>query len=272
MAVISSIHHLLAAASELNDIELAVTLQGLLSKRPATREVLLNVWRSEDFVAGRTERNIDLPAVTKPQSANASKGISEENCRYLFSPPERNYVGSGESVTLPSDEGPGITPDIEPLLCNEHANIAVAGTGGDEAMAASADQPSTQDNTIESKIRDLSRRFAAFGCGAEVGPEHVLAATIETFPSAAEQSFGRGLYVQLVELLDKSQLSVPPPEGPPGTNLPFEEDTEELLAKLPLGDPVETFRLFLTSNDPTAATQLIAMAKIFMEHASTLDS
>eukprot|EP00445_Apocalathium_hangoei_P070958 CAMPEP_0204128000 /NCGR_PEP_ID=MMETSP0361-20130328/11924_1 /ASSEMBLY_ACC=CAM_ASM_000343 /TAXON_ID=268821 /ORGANISM="Scrippsiella Hangoei, Strain SHTV-5" /LENGTH=139 /DNA_ID=CAMNT_0051080151 /DNA_START=86 /DNA_END=501 /DNA_ORIENTATION=+ len=50
-SAVEGISSLLRAAAGLSDVELAVALQGLLSRRPAAREVLARVWRAEELTS-----------------------------------------------------------------------------------------------------------------------------------------------------------------------------------------------------------------------------
>merc|ERR1712061_515317 len=75
MAAMSSITRLLASAAELSDVQLAVTLQSLVSKRPALREVLLNVWHAEAMVAGGTDAGIERALVGHADTSTAAPAV-----------------------------------------------------------------------------------------------------------------------------------------------------------------------------------------------------
>mmetsp|Transcript_55102 Transcript_55102/g.155031 ORF Transcript_55102/g.155031 Transcript_55102/m.155031 type:complete len:251 (-) Transcript_55102:179-931(-) len=248
MASVGSLGRLLAAATELSDAELAVALQGVVSKRPAVREMLFNVWSAEEDAADADGGEADAGATGQPGPASARRTTG---------------AGGGSSSrrrggTRAKRQGGGARPAAGQAAPNE--------TGGDAAAAAK--EPEEEgDATAEARIWDLSRRFAASGGASKVGTEHVLASVVEVFPGAAREALGQKLYEHLVDLLDKSQLQVPPQNGPSGADIVFEQDAQELIARLPLGEPVEAFHMLKDLDDAAAATQLMTMASIFADRA-----
>uniref|UniRef100_A0A7S4WF95 Uncharacterized protein n=1 Tax=Alexandrium monilatum TaxID=311494 RepID=A0A7S4WF95_9DINO len=372
------IGRLLAAAATLSDTELAVSLEGLLSRRPAAREVLLSVWRAEEAVAtsvpgaaarlpaavaaagaapaaapasapqpkfvpaqGPTTRFVAEACGFAARSGSSKLGTEHVLAAAVFTLQEESTRALGGLLygqladllkkssldPLPSGERPsgGETlrrdPEAEKLfsvldgagpaallaalqrLPNqagatqllEMARIfaqraapqqpeggteaptpaaadaeAAAGAGaegdaGAGAASGGATLASSQPGSTASRILARARCFAAFNSSRTVGTDHLLATGVELFPEAAADALTKPVYEQLVQLLEKSSLEVPPADAPSGENLAIDTDAMELVeGEVGVeGGATELFKALQDLPDAAAAIQLMEMAKIF---------
>jgi len=215
------ISSLLSAAAQISDAELAVTLQGLLTRRTGVRQLLQNVWKAEDSLQGVSNSSL-------MQSSQRAVVVASND-------PTRNTSSSHAAC---------------PIV---HA------------------QPIHGPMT-ENALRAEASRFARFHSSNRVTSEHVLAAGVAVAPEVATDVFSSPLVDQLSELLEKSRLGPPPLEFAASNEvLPFEADTAPLFVALNSSGPSGFFESLLRMPDSAAATQLIEMAKIFMERVAFLD-
>lgn len=122
-----------------------------------------------------------------------------------------------------------------------------------------------QAASMASTLRNRTCQFATAAGARSLGTEHVLAAAVEHFPGEAAGAFGGPLVEQLLPLLDRSQLAPPPADAPMDAKLSTAADAEALLDNR--GGPSALFEAMQALPDASAASQLVEMAKVFLERS-----
>lgn len=160
------------------------------------------------------------------------------------------------------------------------ASLPVTSSALSSAMAASPETqpapsfmppqraPPRQRVRPAERIQLGARRIAAARSAKDVGTEHFLAAAVAIAPEVSKAANGPLLHRNLVELLDKSNLSPPGRGGPPGDSLNLQPAAQPLVQAMEASVSegscyTDLFKALNSLPDGAAASQLIEMAKVF---------